>query len=50
VPIAKVVKLDDDGAIALPLADPSTISFAVVQPEYVPEAMGENADAEAEEP
>lgn len=49
VPVAKVVKLDDDGAIALPLADPSKISFAIVQPEYVPEAMAENSDVDPEE-
>src|SRR3954471_4582812 len=32
VPIARVVRLDDDGAVALPLADPSTTSFAMVEP------------------
>ncbi|RST31188.1 rod shape-determining protein MreC [Sphingomonas ginkgonis] len=31
VPVARVVKLDDDGAIALPLADPSQVSFALVE-------------------
>jgi rod shape-determining protein MreC len=49
VPVAKVVKLDDDGAIALPLADPSKISFAIVEPEYVPEAMDENSDSDPED-
>ena len=39
VPIARVVKLDDDGAIARPLADPSSASFATVQPAYQPAAM-----------
>ena len=39
VPVAKVVKLDDDGAIAIPLADPATTSFAVVEPAFQPEAL-----------
>jgi len=34
VPIARVVRLDDDGAIAVPLADPSDASFAVVEAPY----------------
>jgi rod shape-determining protein MreC len=34
VPVAKVVRLDDDGAIAIPLADPSDTSFAVVEAPY----------------
>ena len=48
VPVARVVRLDDDGAIALPLADPANISFAVVEPAYEPEA-GEAAASEAAE-
>jgi len=39
VPIAKVVRLDDDGAIAMPIADPSRISFAIVEPPYEPAAL-----------
>jgi len=39
VPVARVVQLDDDGAIALPLADPANTSFAVVEPPFEPEAM-----------
>jgi rod shape-determining protein MreC len=39
VPIARIVKLDDDGAIALPLADPANVSFAIVQPPYEPAAI-----------
>jgi rod shape-determining protein MreC len=39
VPVARVVKLDDDGAVALPLADPTDISFAIVQPVYEPAAI-----------
>jgi rod shape-determining protein MreC len=31
VPVARVVRLDDDGAIAIPLADPSDTSFAIVE-------------------
>jgi rod shape-determining protein MreC len=39
VPIARVVKLDDDGAVALPLADPATTSFAIVEPAFEPDAI-----------
>jgi rod shape-determining protein MreC len=39
VPIARVVRLDDDGAIAVPLADPANTSFAVVETPYEPEAQ-----------
>jgi rod shape-determining protein MreC len=39
VPIAKVIRLDDDGAIALPIADPSRVSFAIVEPPYEPAAL-----------
>lgn len=45
VPIARVVKLDDDGAVAIPLADPSTVSFAIVEPPYEPEAVAAEAEA-----
>jgi rod shape-determining protein MreC len=45
VPIARVVRLDDDGAIALPLADPGSISFAVVEQPYEPAAVAEEAGA-----
>ena len=48
IPIARVVKLDDDGAIALPLADPSSTSFALVEPPYEPEAVAEEAGGTAE--
>lgn len=43
IPIARVVRLDDDGAIALPIADPSSTSFALVEPPYEPEAVAEEA-------
>ena len=39
VPIARIVKLNDDGAIAVPLADPSTTSFAIVEPPFEPTAV-----------
>jgi rod shape-determining protein MreC len=39
VPIGKVVRLDDDGAIAIPIADPSRVSFAIVEPPFEPEAL-----------
>jgi rod shape-determining protein MreC len=48
VPIARVVKLDDDGAVALPLADPSITSFAVVQPAYEPAAVAAEASPDPE--
>ena len=38
VPVARVVKLDDDGAVAVPLADPATTSFAMVEPPFEPAA------------
>ena len=51
VPIAKVVKLDDDGAIAVPLADPANTSFAIVEPPFEPAAVAaENAPATSEGP
>jgi rod shape-determining protein MreC len=51
VPIARVVRLQDDGAIALPLADPSTTSFAIVEPAFEPAAVAaESAPAAAEAP
>jgi rod shape-determining protein MreC len=51
VPLARIVKLKDDGAIALPLADPATTSFAIVEPTYEPAAVSaENEPAEATSP
>jgi rod shape-determining protein MreC len=51
VPVARIVRLQDDGAIALPLADPSNISFAIVQPPFEPTAVAaENEPASAEAP
>ena len=48
VPIARVVRLDDDGAIARPLADPSSISFAMVEEPYEPAATAEQAGSDVE--
>jgi rod shape-determining protein MreC len=39
VPVGRIVKLKGDGAIALPLADPSTTSFALVETPYEPAAI-----------
>jgi rod shape-determining protein MreC len=50
VPVARVIKLKDDGAIALPLADPSTTSFAVVEPPFEPAATAEAEPAAATAP
>jgi rod shape-determining protein MreC len=36
VPVARVIKLKGDEAVALPLADPSSISFAIVEPPFEP--------------
>ena len=48
VPIAKVIRLDDDGAIAVPIADPSRVSFAIVEPPYEPAALAVAAAADGE--
>ena len=50
VPIARVVRLDDDGAIALPLADPGSTSFAIVEQPYEPAAVSEEAAAAPDTP
>ena len=41
IPIARVIRLDDDGAIARPLADPGSTSFAVVEQPYEPAAIAD---------
>ena len=48
VPIGRVVKLDDDGAVALPLADPANISFAIVEPAFEPAAVAAETSVAAE--
>jgi rod shape-determining protein MreC len=50
VPIGKVVRLDDDGAIAIPIADPSRVSFAIVEPPFEPAALAVAARTDPEEP
>jgi rod shape-determining protein MreC len=47
VPVGRVVKLDDDGAVALPLADPANTSFAIVEPAFEPTAVAADAAAPA---
>jgi rod shape-determining protein MreC len=39
IPIARVIRLDDDGALGLPIADPSQASFAIVERPFEPEAL-----------
>lgn len=50
IPIAKVVRLDDDGAIAIPIADPSRVSFGIVEPPYEPAALAAAAEPADEVP
>jgi rod shape-determining protein MreC len=51
VPVARIVKLKGDGAIAFPLADPANTSFAIVEPPYEPAvAAAENQLASTEAP
>lgn len=46
VPVARVLRLDDDGAIAAPMADPSDASFALVERPYEQSALPEPAPTE----
>lgn len=39
VPVARVARLDDDGAIAVPLANPGEAGFAMVEPPFEPAAL-----------
>jgi rod shape-determining protein MreC len=48
VPVARVVKLDDDGAVAVPLADPATTSFAIVEAPFEPAAIAAETAASVE--
>jgi len=50
IPIAKVVRLDDDGAIAIPIADPAQVSFAIVEPPFEPIALEAAARPPGETP
>ena len=49
IAVARVVRLDDDGAIAVPMADPADVSFALVEQPYE-EAAVRPADEPAAEP
>jgi rod shape-determining protein MreC len=44
VPIGRVTRLDGDNAIALPLADPGSVSFAIVERAYEPDATAPLTD------
>ena len=48
IPIARVIRLDDDGALGLPIADPSQASFAIVERPFEPEALAVAASSEGE--
>lgn len=45
VPVARIIRLDDDGAIAIPLADPADVSFAIVERPYEEAALEAPAEA-----
>lgn len=47
VPLARVIRLADDGAVAVPVADPGSTSFALVQPAYEPQASAAAPAAQA---
>lgn len=49
IPVARVIRLDDDGAIARPLADPSSTSFAIAEQPYEPAAVADRAAASPED-
>ena len=46
IPVARVIRLDDDGAIGVPLADPTQASFAVVERAYEPAAQASLSEGE----
>ncbi|MFL6735116.1 MAG: rod shape-determining protein MreC [Sphingomicrobium sp.] len=50
VPVARIVKLVDDGAIAIPLADPANTSFAIVERPFEPAAAAAEDSSSAEAP
>lgn len=39
VPLARVIRRSGDNAVAIPLADPASVSFAIAERPYEPEAM-----------
>ena len=48
VPIARVMRLDDDGALGMPIADPRQASFALVEQPFEPEALAAGTADEGE--
>lgn len=46
VPVARIIRLDDDGAIAVPLADPALVSFAVIERPFEEAALPQAQAAE----
>ena len=50
VPLARVMRIEGDNAIAMPLADPAATSFAIVQQVYEPEAMSAPTQREQDLP
>jgi rod shape-determining protein MreC len=50
IPVARVLRREGDNAIAMPLADPASTSFAIVQQQYEPEAMAQPRAADQELP
>jgi rod shape-determining protein MreC len=50
VPVARVIRLKGDEAVALPLADPSTVSFAIVEPPFEPAVSAAEKQAAATAP
>jgi len=50
VPIARIVKLDDDGAVAIPLADPANISLANGEAPFEPAASADEASTQESTP
>jgi rod shape-determining protein MreC len=50
IPVARVTRLDGDNAIALPLADPGAVSFAIAEQPYEPDATAPLTEKDQELP
>ena len=50
VPVARVLRLDEYGAIAMPVADPSRVNFALVERAYEPQVIAAEERDRAEQP
>lgn len=50
VPLARVLRLDEYGAIAMPLADPAKVNFAIVERAYEPEVTATEVRDRSEQP